>query len=136
MKLVWVFCNTCLPLCCLQTVYCFENVMELAAQKRLLTPASPVMCKPAAAVYQLVLEQLGASPSEVVFVDDSIRNVAAAHALGIFTVLVGPHHPPSVEGADVVIPSIHHLPAVLPSLFQVDKLTSASSASIPIVVTA
>lgn len=37
-------------------------------------------------VYQLVMEQIGANPSNTVFIDDSQRNIAAAHELGIFTV--------------------------------------------------
>jgi HAD superfamily hydrolase (TIGR01509 family) len=37
-------------------------------------------------VYQLVLERIGATASNTIFIDDSPRNIAAAHELGIFTV--------------------------------------------------
>jgi hypothetical protein len=37
---------TCSPLYHLQSIWCFENVMELAKSKGLLTASSPVMCKP------------------------------------------------------------------------------------------
>lgn len=51
--------------------------------------SAPVLCKPNKRCYELVLKQIGASdPSTVVFVDDSIRNITAAHELGIFSVLV------------------------------------------------
>jgi FMN phosphatase YigB (HAD superfamily) len=37
-------------------------------------------------VYQLVMERIGATASNTIFIDDSPRNIAAAHELGIFTV--------------------------------------------------
>jgi HAD superfamily hydrolase (TIGR01509 family) len=38
--------------------------------------------------YELVLDHIGYSPSEVMFFDDSARNIMAAHELGMTTALV------------------------------------------------
>jgi FMN phosphatase YigB (HAD superfamily) len=71
--------------------------------------------------FELVLEQVGSTPAHTIFVDDSLRNIAAAHELGIFTVLVSPklaaQQPHHVPGADLVVSSFEQLPQVLPQLF-------------------
>jgi FMN phosphatase YigB (HAD superfamily) len=74
------------------------------------------------------MEQLGAQPHNTIFIDDSPRNVAAAHELGIFTVLVSPalasqqqpQHPP-VAGADLVVNSFVQLQELLPQIFEQRK---------------
>lgn len=80
----------------------------------LLCAAANDLC---AQVFELVLEQIGALPEDTVFVDDSLRNVAAAHDLGIYTVLVAPQlagqHAP---GADIVVPCFTQLREVLPQI--------------------
>ena len=43
-----------------------------------------------AQAFQLVLEAAGAKAATTAFFDDSARNVAAGHAAGLFSVLVGP----------------------------------------------
>jgi FMN phosphatase YigB (HAD superfamily) len=102
------------------------------------TPGT-VLCKPARRAYEAVLERLGVDDARrVVFVDDSPKNVAAAHALGIFTVLIGRDH---VPGADLVIPDVRELPRVLPALFAPATPPAAEHAeptavAVPIVVPA
>ena len=56
-------------------------------------------------------------------IDDSVRNIAAAHELGIFTVLVAAHGGVEgpVPGADVVVQNILQLPHVLPEIFLAGK---------------
>src|SRR5262249_26249926 len=44
--------------------------------------------KPSPAIYRHALERLGVTPAEVTFVDDRPRNLDAARALGIGTVLL------------------------------------------------
>ena len=46
--------------------------------------------KPDPAIYLHLLEQSGAKPQDVIFVDDRPRNLAAADALGILTILFNP----------------------------------------------
>jgi FMN phosphatase YigB (HAD superfamily) len=78
--------------------------------------------------YELVMEQLRAQPHNTIFIDDSPCNVAAAHELGIFTVLVSPalasqqqpQHQP-VAGADLVVSSFTQLRELLPQIFLQDK---------------
>jgi FMN phosphatase YigB (HAD superfamily) len=97
--------------------------METARSKGLLTAEQRVLCKPNKQAFQLVLEQLGVSPASTIFIDDSMRNVAAAHELGIFTVLVSPslavqqspHQ--QVAGADLVVSGFNQLREVLPQVF-------------------
>lgn len=47
-----------------------------------------LLCKPQRRAFEAVLAELGVTPAQTVFVDDSPRNCAAAFECGIFTVLV------------------------------------------------
>eukprot|EP00197_Chlamydomonas_leiostraca_P001857 CAMPEP_0202887226 /NCGR_PEP_ID=MMETSP1391-20130828/42574_1 /ASSEMBLY_ACC=CAM_ASM_000867 /TAXON_ID=1034604 /ORGANISM="Chlamydomonas leiostraca, Strain SAG 11-49" /LENGTH=261 /DNA_ID=CAMNT_0049570507 /DNA_START=130 /DNA_END=915 /DNA_ORIENTATION=- len=100
---------------CFQGVFHFEWVNESAAKHGLLSPSHPVMCKPLPKTYELVLEAIGCDAREVIFFDDSARNVQAAHELGLMTVCVGREEP--LPGADLVVASLHQLPSLLPELF-------------------
>jgi len=44
------------------------------------------MSKPDPRIYELTLERLGVSPSEAIFLDDTLRNVDAAQMLGLHTI--------------------------------------------------
>lgn len=83
-------------------------------------------------VFELVLEQIGARPEDTVFVDDSLRNVAAAHDLGIYTVLVAPQlagqHAP---GADVVVSCFTQLREVLPQVCVQQQQQQQKRAEVP-----
>ncbi len=46
--------------------------------------------KPEPAIYLFMLEKAGVKPSEAIFVDDRLRNVVAADALGITSILFNP----------------------------------------------
>jgi len=46
--------------------------------------------KPDPAIYQFLLDQAGIGPSEAIFVDDRLRNVKAADAMGITSILFNP----------------------------------------------
>lgn len=125
-------CLKCLDLeGCFESIFCFETMQQLNDRP------STVLCKPSRRAYEAVLARLGvAEASRVVFVDDSPKNVAAAHALGIFTVLIGRDH---VPGADLVIADVRELPRVLPSLFAPatpPTAEPAEAAAVPIVVPA
>jgi FMN phosphatase YigB (HAD superfamily) len=107
--------------------YYFERVQELGARRGLVPDAAHpraghrgkgFLAKPDPALFRLVAEDCGAaSPSTVVFVDDSVRNVAAARSVGMFTVLVGRGRHERVAGADICIAQVLELPEVLPELF-------------------
>jgi putative hydrolase of the HAD superfamily len=60
--------------------------------------------KPAPAVYQLVLDALGATGPSAVFIEDTAKNLEPARALGMTTILVG--EAPPAHMADYVVPDI------------------------------
>jgi putative hydrolase of the HAD superfamily len=63
--------------------------------------------KPHPSTYQLVLRSLGVSGSEMVFVEDTPKNLVPARALGMTTILLA-EHPEAVEPdvADYVVPDV------------------------------
>ena len=72
-------------------------------------------CKPNSEAYSAALRISGEENYEnVLFLDDSDRNLAGAHALGVFTVLVGTTD--QNPEADLSIRRPHDLLAALPSL--------------------
>ena len=82
-----------------------------------------VVCKPQARAFELALEQCGLKdPTQVLFLDDSIRNIQSAHALGMCTVLVGQTGP--FDGADYVVPTLHDLRNVWPELLHNPSIAS------------
>eukprot|EP00878_Enallax_costatus_P006253 GHUV01006556.1.p1 GENE.GHUV01006556.1~~GHUV01006556.1.p1 ORF type:complete len:267 (+),score=85.63 GHUV01006556.1:297-1097(+) len=126
---------------CFQSIWCFENLMEVARSKGLLTPDNPIMCKPQKTSFENVLEQIGANPQSTIFVDDSLRNVAAAHELGIFTVLVSPtvaaeQQHQHIPGVDLVIGNFLQLPEVLPQIFTQQEQREEVPAGLPVSVLA
>eukprot|EP01025_Chloroclados_australasicus_P014297 TRINITY_DN16699_c0_g1_i1.p1 TRINITY_DN16699_c0_g1~~TRINITY_DN16699_c0_g1_i1.p1 ORF type:complete len:300 (-),score=26.30 TRINITY_DN16699_c0_g1_i1:2-826(-) len=63
---------------------------------------SEVVCKPQPLCYKLVMEMVGVQdPAEVLFMDDSIRNVKKAREMGMFTVFIGSKE--EHEGADISV---------------------------------
>jgi putative hydrolase of the HAD superfamily len=62
--------------------------------------------KPDPAVYQLVLDMLGANGSESILVEDTAKNLPPARALGMTTILVG--EPPAEPNGtiDYVVPDV------------------------------
>lgn len=52
-----------------------------------------LMPKPQPGAYDRLIERFGFDPAGAVLVEDTLRNLEPAHALGFVTVLVGPVHP-------------------------------------------
>lgn len=100
---------------CFKGVFHFEFLAEASHAVEAAPPGPrPIICKPSAAAYELVFKRLGVAAEEVLFFDDSARNIRGAHELGVMTVMVGTDQP--VAGADLVMPDLHHLPKLLPEL--------------------
>ncbi|KAJ2700252.1 putative suppressor of disruption of TFIIS [Coemansia spiralis] len=80
-------------------------------------PAFP--CKPERAAYDKAVREARAGPAaQCYFVDDSLRNVEAARALGWTAVLVSPAAEQiCAEAGREQVCTIHQLPLVLPQLF-------------------
>lgn len=118
--------------------YYFENVQRLGAERGLVPDAAHpqagdkgkgFLAKPNPALFRMVAEHCGAaSPRYCVFVDDSVRNVAAARSVGMFTVLVGRPRSDVVPGADLCVESVLELPEVLPELFDGGAAAAAAEA--------
>jgi putative hydrolase of the HAD superfamily len=66
------------------------------------------VCKPAPKIYKDCLNQLGAAPSDVLFLDDRESNVRAAQALGMHALLFA--NPPAAARE---ISSNYHVPVML-----------------------
>lgn len=89
---------------------CLEDVFEDVIDILDIRP----YCKPMPQAYSIALSRAGAVGHQCIFVDDSTRNLAGARDLGITTILVC--HEPGADSADLHIPHIADLPAVLNSL--------------------
>ncbi len=63
----------------------FERIFDIEAAD--LAP------KPQPEAYQRLIASCGFDPRGAVFVEDTLKNLEPAHAMGFFTVVVGPVHP-------------------------------------------
>ena len=79
----------------------FEQIVDVYAVN--------FISKPDPRAYAQALSIIGAAPRECVFVDDAVRNLRPAQALGINTVLVNPAGGRLPPGADYQIDSIREL---------------------------
>jgi putative hydrolase of the HAD superfamily len=86
----------------------FEHVFHLEAAD--LTP------KPQAAAYDALIRRHGVTPNSAVFFEDTETNLAPAAALGMTTVLVGPH------AADSTAAFVDHRTAELTPFLQAAQL--------------
>jgi putative hydrolase of the HAD superfamily len=90
---------------------CFDGIIDIRAVD--------FACKPAKIAYQRALAIAGDDhPSQCIIFDDALRNLAPAHEMGFFTVLVGKNGPdPSIDRS---INSISELRHSLPELWDLD----------------
>jgi putative hydrolase of the HAD superfamily len=70
--------------------------------------------KPRPEAYQVLLARLGAPPAECAFVEDSLRNLQPARALGMKTIWISPNGP-SAE-VDFVVRRVHEVGAIIREL--------------------
>ncbi len=59
--------------------------------------------KPDPKIFQLALDALGVTAADAIFVDDHPGNIAAAEALGMVGILVGPDRPQALADLDEVL---------------------------------
>jgi putative hydrolase of the HAD superfamily len=92
----------------LQLADLFDGIVDIHARR--------YFCKPEPEAYRVAMELAGETdPQRCVFLDDSPRNLAPAHAMGFTTVLVGNGvtHP----AAHHAVSSLKDLPQVMPELW-------------------
>eukprot|EP00892_Ulva_mutabilis_P002206 jgi/Ulvmu1/11987/UM082_0066.1 len=119
---------------CFQGVVNFETLQHQAAidSDKLAHPGT-VACKPNSSAFLLAMHQLGlrrSSPHDVIFLDDSVRNVTSAHRLGMFSVLVGKSSKPEGAECDLVVPSVMDLHTAAPWLFNNPALATDETAQV------
>lgn len=96
---------------CFQEIVCFESIMATVPK------GHDVICKPSRRAMDAALRMVGGNVSSTIFFDDSVRNIASAHAMGVYSVLVNPQR---IDCAcHVHIHSIHQVPHQLPWLTSV-----------------
>jgi putative hydrolase of the HAD superfamily len=69
--------------------------------------------KPQPAAYQRICDLLGVRPEECLIVEDNVRNLQPAKALGMTTVLVRDGHLGPGDGVDFAINRIEEIGSVL-----------------------
>lgn len=90
---------------------CFDGIIDIRA--------IDFACKPEQVAYERALAITGVdNPGECVIFDDAARNLAPAHSMGFYTILVGKNGPEPV--ADQVISSMHELKERVPQLWTQD----------------
>jgi putative hydrolase of the HAD superfamily len=87
---------------------CFTGIIDIRA--------IDFACKPEKIAYERALEISGDhDPKKCIIFDDSPRNLAPAHEMGFFTILVGKNG--AEPSADKSIPSLHELTQSMPELW-------------------
>lgn len=96
----------------------------------------PVVCKPQHMAFTLALSLIGSGHAgEVLFIDDSVRNIEAARELGFHTVLVGHEGSDAVaHPAHVAVRRVHDLFTSMPELFRASGRTARRSRIEPALV--
>src|SRR5579863_1311872 len=64
-----------------QNRYHFEEMCDL-----IIYTHEEGIAKPDLRIFELACKRLGVQPSQMLFLDDSLQNIAAAHALGIHAI--------------------------------------------------
>jgi pyrimidine and pyridine-specific 5'-nucleotidase len=103
---------------CFQGIICFESIMKAAELQGMVHHNKPVICKPNRQAFELALKEAdNAEIATTAFFDDSTRNIAASHRMGIFSVLISRV---GVDCAsDVQMRSMYELKEHLPWLVEV-----------------
>jgi putative hydrolase of the HAD superfamily len=78
--------------------------------------------KPQPAAYRRICDLLDARPTECLLVEDSVRNLRPAKALGMITVLVGEDGNSAGDAVDYVIPRIEEIDLVVEDLCRITPL--------------
>ncbi|KAF3457156.1 hypothetical protein FNV43_RR01813 [Rhamnella rubrinervis] len=99
---------------CFEQIVCFES-MNPNLSKSSRPDEFPVVLKPSMDAMNIALSLIHVNPRRTLFLDDNVRNIAAARAVGLRTVLVG--KTVKTEGADYVLDTINNLGKVIPELW-------------------
>ncbi|KAJ7980829.1 Haloacid dehalogenase-like hydrolase (HAD) superfamily protein [Quillaja saponaria] len=85
----------------------------------MVLPKTPVVCKPFQDSFEEVFKIVDVDPQNMLFFDDSTRNLLTGKQLGLQTVLVGTSH--RTKGVDYALESIHNIKEALPELWETNN---------------
>lgn len=99
---------------CFDQIICFETLNpNLPNATR--PDEIPIVLKPSLDALKIAIEVANVNPHRTLFLDDSVRNIAAGKNSGLHTALVG-KTVKTIE-ADFVLESINNLPQVIPDIW-------------------
>lgn len=117
-----------------QDVVNFESLQNQAAvDSDKFAQSGTVQCKPNPSAFLLAMHQLRlrhVSPHDVIFLDDSVRNVTSAHRLGMYSVLVGHASKPEGAECDLAVQSVMDLHMAAPWMFNNPSLATDATAQV------
>uniref|UniRef100_K7LLA0 Uncharacterized protein n=1 Tax=Glycine max TaxID=3847 RepID=K7LLA0_SOYBN len=106
---------------CFEQIICFETINpNLPYSTR--PDEFPILLKPSLDAFKIALDAANVDPRRTIlcyilqlFLDDSVRNIAAGKEMGLHTVLVGKTM--KSKGADYAVESVHNLAQVIPEIW-------------------
>ncbi|XP_072991130.1 uncharacterized protein C24B11.05-like [Typha latifolia] len=106
---------------CFHGIVCFETLNPNLYEKgtKDAVSSTEVILKPSLAAMETAVRSAGFDPHQILFLDDSERNIAAAKAMGLVTALVGKKG--KIKETDYLIDSIHSLRQAIPEVWGVMK---------------
>ncbi|KAL6970403.1 hypothetical protein U1Q18_030103 [Sarracenia purpurea var. burkii] len=99
---------------CFEQIICFETLNPNLA-KSIRLDEFPVVLKPSLEAMRIAIDVASVDPRRTLFLDDSVRNVAAGKALGLRTALVGKSG--KIKEADYALECINSLAQVIPEIW-------------------
>ncbi|XAR54661.1 Pyridoxal phosphatase [Bertholletia excelsa] len=103
---------------CFEQIICFETLNpNLPRSSR--PDEFPVVLKPSLDAIRIAIDVAELDPRRTLFLDDSVRNVAAGKALGLTTALVGKSG--KIKEADYSIETVNHLAQAIPEIWLVER---------------
>ncbi|TKY51142.1 hypothetical protein E2542_SST22652 [Spatholobus suberectus] len=99
---------------CFEQIICFETINpNLPSSTR--PDEFPVLLKPSLDAFNTALHAANVDPRRTLFLDDSVRNIAAGKEMGLHTVLVG--KTVKSKGADYAVECVNNVAQVIPEIW-------------------
>ena len=99
---------------CFEQIICFETINpNLPYSTR--PDEFPILLKPSLDAFKIALDAANVDPRRTLFLDDSVRNIAAGKEMGLHTVLVGKTE--KSKGADYAVECVNDLAQVIPEIW-------------------
>lgn len=99
---------------CFEQIICFETINpNLPYSTR--PDEFPVLLKPSLDAFKIAIHAANVDPRRTLFLDDSVRNIAAGKEMGLYTVLVG--KTVKSKGADYAVESVNSVAEVIPEIW-------------------